>query len=123
MPLAYYSNDRVRLLRIALFVTTAVAVLMVAGAVALLVMGYVEFGLAAAFPGSLLLAAALISLRSVRGVDRWAKVSCVMTGILCVLVGLAMSTAPIGLLPLLTGVAVLVLALTRDPGPRRTVER
>ena len=121
MPLAYYSDDRVRLLRIALFVTTAVSVLMLAGAVALFVMGYVEFGLAVAFPGGLLLAAALISLRSVRGVDRWAKVSCVMTGILCVLVGLAMSTAPIGLLPLLTGVAVLVLALTRDPGPRRTV--
>jgi hypothetical protein len=121
MPLAYYSDNRIRQLRFALFGTVVVAALMLAGAIALLVMGYVEIGIAVAFPGVLLLTAALISLRTVRGIDRWAKISCVMTGVLCVLVGLALSTAPIGLLPLLVGVAVLVLALTRDPGPRSTV--
>jgi hypothetical protein len=120
-PLAYYSAQRIGQLRIALFGSLVVASLMLGGAVVLLATGYIEFGLAVAFPGSLLMISTLVALRTVRGPDRSAKVACVMTGALSLLVFLLFATAPVGLVPLALGVALLALSLARDSGTRRSI--
>jgi hypothetical protein len=118
MAYTVYSVDRATQLRMLLYAALVVAGLLALAAVWGLATGFPLFAVAMALPAVTVAGSALASLRHLRRRSLAAKVMCVMTGVLLVLVGLILAQLVVGILPSIVGVLLILLALLKDVGAR-----
>src|SRR4051794_19224402 len=110
-----YSEDRVRRLRMVLGIVAAIAVL--TAVFAAFILAGDDHRTAGAFAmvvAGLLLGSAGAALRLLTEAGRSAKIATVVTGVLCVLSGLALAGSWLAFLLPLIGLALLFLALIPD---------
>ena len=110
-----YSPDRVSRLRLVLAIVVAMAVLVAVLAALILVAGDSPgAGVFALVVAGVLLGAGVWALRQLGDAGRQAKVATVVTGVLCVLSGLALAGTWMAFLLPLVGLGLLFLALIPD---------
>jgi drug/metabolite transporter (DMT)-like permease len=112
---AVYSQDRVNRLRMVLGIVIAVAVLTALFAAFILVNGeHRAAGVLAMVVAGLLLGAAGSAFKLLGDAGRPAKIATVVTGVLCLLSGLALAGSWLAFLLPLMGLGLLFLALVAD---------
>ena len=113
--MAVYSVDRIRRLRIVLMIVVALGVLVAVVAAFILARG--DDRVAGAFAvvvAGLLLGASVTALRLLPERGRPAKIASVVTGVVCLLAGLALVGTWLAFLLPLLGLGLLFLALIAD---------
>ncbi len=113
--MAVYSQDRVNRLRMVLWVVMAIAGLTAVLAAFILATGdHRAAGVLAMVVAGLLLGAGGSALKLLGDAERPAKVATVVTGVLCLLSGLALAGSWLAFLLPLVGLGLLFLALISD---------
>ena len=113
--MAVYSQDRVNRLRMVLWIVVAIAGLTAVLAAFILTDGdHRAAGVFAMVVAGLLLGAAGSALRLLGDAGRPAKIATVVTGVLCLLSGLALAGSWLAFLLPLIGLGLLFLALISD---------
>ena len=113
--MAVYSQDRVNRLRMVLWIVMAIAVLTAILAAFILANGdHRAAGVLAMVVAGMLLGAGGSALRLLGDAGRPAKIATVVTGVLCVLSGVALAGSWLAFLLPLLGLALLFLALISD---------
>ena len=113
--MAVYSQDRVNRLRMVLWVVMAIAGLTAVLAAFILATGdHRAAGVLAMVVAGLLLGAGGSALKLLGDAERPAKIATVVTGVLCLLSGLALAGSWLAFLLPLVGLGLLFLALISD---------
>jgi drug/metabolite transporter (DMT)-like permease len=116
--MAVYSEDRVNRLRMVLGVVIAIAVLTAVLAAFILVSGdHRAAGVIAMVVAGLLLGSGASAYKLLGDAARPAKIATVVTGVLCLLSGLALAGSWLAFLLPLMGLGLLFLALVADEVP------
>jgi hypothetical protein len=109
-----YSEDRVRRLRMVLWVVVAIGVLVALLAVLTIAAGdHPDAGVVGVVVAGVLLCSSGAALRLLPDAERPAKIAAVVTGLLCMVAGV-LSGSWVAFLLLLTGLGVIFLALIPD---------
>ena len=109
-----YSEDRVRRLRLVLWIVAAIGVFVAILSLLTLTAGdHPEAGVAAVVVAGLLLGSSGTALRLLPEGERPAKIAAVITGVLCMVAGVV-SGSWVAFLLLLMGLALVFLALLPD---------
>ena len=90
------------------FVGLAVFVAMVGGSI--------RFAVFVAVPAFVLLPSAMLTLRAMEQPGLGARIGCLLTGGVLIVVGLLLASAVVGILPSIVGILLMLLALMPDGG-------
>jgi hypothetical protein len=117
MTQVVFSPGRAQQLRYLLWA----AVVMGAAAIGLAVFvamagGSVRFAAFLAVPAVVLLVAAMLTLRAMEQPGLGARIGCLVTGGVLVVVGLLLASAVVGILPSIVGILLMLLALLPEGG-------
>jgi drug/metabolite transporter (DMT)-like permease len=109
-----YSEDRVRRLRLVLYVVVAIGVFVAVLAVLTIAAGeHRDAGVATTVVAGVLLGSSVTALRLLPDAERPAKIAAVTTGVLCIVSGV-LSGSWVAFLLLLMGLGLIFLALIPD---------
>lgn len=117
MGLVIYSPARAKQLRYLVWAAFVMGAATLGLAVFIAVLGgSLRYATFVAVPAVVLLATAMLTLRALEERGFEARVWCLLTGGVLVVVGLLLASAVVGILPSIVGVLIVLLALLPDVG-------
>ncbi|MBB3044132.1 hypothetical protein [Nocardioides soli] len=114
----FLTDDRTKVLRRLLFVIVGFAVVLVLVGVPLVAGDYEVYGAIVLAIAVVVGAAALATLRAIRGRSPAARRLCIATGVLTAALSVLLVPVWIGLLTVVAGIGLLVITFAPERGPR-----
>ncbi len=112
-----YGAARTAQLRVFLVIATGLGAWLIIAGVANLMGGVERYFVIVLVAGSLAAAAGVLGVRRLPESSRQAKTTYAAAGALQLLIGLLLAASAIGLIPIVVGILLLLLALTREAEP------